>query len=248
MTGAGSGIGRGIALRLAEEGARLSLMGRRVETLAETQAEARRRGSPAVQVFACDVREPARIDAAFAATQAEGPIHILVANAGIGGPNVPGPGDRWDDLIATNLSGVYFCMRAAQRHLAPGPDVRHLVAVSSVLSRFGVPGYTGYCAAKTGVLGLVRALALELAPGNVQVNAICPGWVESDMSRAGIASIAKSTGQEYASALRMAVQQVPLGRMNTPEEIAGAVAWLVSEDARGVIGQGIDMNGGSWMG
>lgn len=249
VTGAGSGIGRGIALRLAEEGASLSLLGRKTETLAETEAEARRRGAPKVHVGSCDVRERAQIDAALAAAaRALGPIHVLVANAGIGGPNAPGPEDRWEELIATDLSGVYYSMRAAQRHLAPGPRVRHLVAISSVLARFGVPGYTGYCAAKTGVLGLVRALALELARDQVQVNAVCPGWVETDMAREGIGKIAALSGQPYEDAWKGAMQQVPMGRMNTPEEVAGLVAWLVSDDARGVIGQALDMNGGSWMG
>ena len=249
VTGAGTGIGRAIALRLAEEGARLSLLGRRPTLLQETAAEARRRGAPAIALHPCDVRERAAVDAAFAAAAAAlGPLHVVIANAGIGGPNTAGADDRFDDLVATNLTGVYSCLRAGERHLAPGPSLRHLVAISSVLARFGVPGYTGYCAAKTGVLGLVRALALELAGQAVQVNAVCPGWVETEMARAGIGGIARATGQDYEAAWRGAMAAVPMGRMNTPEEVAGLVAWLVSDDARGVIGQALDINGGSWMG
>ena len=94
-------------------------------------------------------------------------------------------GDRFDDLVRTNLNGTYYCVRAALRHLAPGPEARHVVVISSILARIAVPGYTGYSASKAGLLGLVRSLAAELAGDNVQVNAICPGWVETDMARRG---------------------------------------------------------------
>jgi NAD(P)-dependent dehydrogenase (short-subunit alcohol dehydrogenase family) len=167
-----------------------------------------------------------------------------VAVSGIGGPNAPGPGDRWDDLVATNLSGTYWCVRAAQRHLAPGPGTRHLVVISSILARIAVSGYTGYSASKAGLLGLVRSLAAELAPENVQVNAICPGWVDTDMAWLGLDAVAGATREEaYADAMR----DVPLGRMAQPGDIAGTVAWLLSDDAHGVTGQAIDHNNGAFM-
>ena len=122
-----------------------------------------------------------------------------------------------------------------------------MIVVSSCLARFGVPGYTGYCASKSGLLGLVRALALELAP-HVQVNAICPGWVDTQMARDGIAGMAQSMDISYDDAYQQAMSMVPLGRMSKPEEIAGSVSWLLSPDAWGMTGQGIDINAGSWMG
>jgi NAD(P)-dependent dehydrogenase (short-subunit alcohol dehydrogenase family) len=178
-----------------------------------------------------------------AAAAAHGPVHAFVAVSGIGGPNEPGDGDRWDDLVATNLSGTYWCLRAAQRNLAAGPETRHLVVISSILARIAVPGYTGYSASKAGLLGLVRSLAAELAPQNVQVNAICPGWIDTDMAWQGLDLVPGTREEAYAEAM----SAVPLGRMGQPEDVAGTVAWLLSEDARGVTGQAIDQNGGAWM-
>jgi NAD(P)-dependent dehydrogenase (short-subunit alcohol dehydrogenase family) len=247
VTGAGTGIGRAIALRLATKGARVSLLARDVERLEATAVLARERGARCA-AFACDIRKPKQVDAAFdAAAKASGPVHVLVANSGIGGANEPGKRDRFDDLIATNLSGTYACLRAAQRHLAPGPDARHLVVISSILARIGVAGYTGYCASKAGLLGLVRALAMELAPANVQVNAVCPGWVNTEMAHAGIDGIAKAIGGSHDDALKLAMEPVPLKRMSEPEDVAGLVAWLVSNDARGVTGQALDINNGAFM-
>lgn len=245
VTGAGTGMGRAIALRLAADGAHLSLLARGEERLRET-AELAAAGE--CHVASCDVRDRASVDRAFErAAEVHGPFHAVIANSGIGGPNEPGEGDRFDELIATNLTGTYSCLRAGQRLLAAGPGARHLVAISSILARIGVPGYTGYCASKAAVLGLVRALAAELAPENVQVNAICPGWVDTAMARGGIDSMARGMGVSADEAYRIAMEQVPMGRMSEPEDVAGVVSWLVSEDARGVTGQGVDVNGGAFM-
>lgn len=248
VTGAGTGIGRAIALRLAAEGAKVSLLARNATKLAETAEAAKAAGAGAVAIVTADIRHVGSVDAAVAAAAAElGPLHAIVANSGIGGPNDAGPGDRFDDLVQTNLMGTYYCLRAAQRHLMPGPDARHMVVTASILARIGVPGYTGYCASKAGLMGLVRAMAAELAGDNVQVNAICPGWVDTDMATDGISGMAAAMGVPYDEAYRTAMQAVPLGRMSRPEDIAGMVAWLVSPDARGVTGQGLDMNGGAFM-
>jgi NAD(P)-dependent dehydrogenase (short-subunit alcohol dehydrogenase family) len=248
VTGAGTGIGRAIALRLASEGARLSLFARDAGRLRETARLALEQGGAEPLVQACDIRRRAEVERAFdQAAEKLGPCHALVANAGIGGANSPGADDRFDDLVATNLGGTYACLRAAERHLAPGPDARHLVVIASILARIGVPGYTGYCASKAALLGLVRALAAELAPANVQVNALCPGWVDTEMSREGIAGMAQAMNVSTEKARAIAMSAVPLGRMSAPAEIAGSVAWLLSEDARGVTGQAIDQNGGAFM-
>ena len=250
ITGAGSGIGRAIAHRLAGEGARVSLMGRRAPALEETAAGA----AGSFAVLPCDVRDAGATRAAMAAAAAaHGPIHVVIANAGVGGPNGPGfqsgdQPDRFDDLVATNLAGTYHTFRGALDHLAEdGGAPRHLVAVASILARIGVMGYSGYCASKAGVTGLCRALAAELAPRDIQVNAVAPGWVETDMAWEGLDGMAAGMGITREEAHALAMKDVPLGRMGQPEEIAGMVAWLVSADGRGVTGQTLDMNGGAFM-
>jgi len=248
VTGAGTGIGRAIALRLGQEGAILSLLARNTERLEETAQLVVDAGGQAAFVVGADIRDRASVDTAIASSaRALGPLYGVVANSGIGGANEPGEQDRFDDLVQTNLIGTYSCLRAFQQHMAPGPDTRHMVVVSSILGRFGVAGYTGYCASKTGLLGLVRAMALELAPQGVQCNAICPGWVETKMALDGIQGMADGMGVTRDEAHAIAMQAVPAGRMSKPAEIAGMVAWLLSADAQGVTGQGLDMNGGAWM-
>lgn len=247
VTGAGTGIGRAIALRVAREGAAVTLLARGEERLRETAGRIGGR----THVETCDVRRRRLVERSFGrAAQALGAIHALVACSGIGGPNGEDDdgGDRFDDIVTTNLNGTYYCIRAALRHLAAGPDTRHVVVLSSILSRIAVPRYTGYSASKTGLLGLVRSFAAELAPAGIQVNAICPGWVDTDMAWTGLDAAAHATGGTRDDAYRDAMRHVPAGRMSQPEEIAGTVAWLLSPDARGVTGQAIDQNGGAWMG
>ena len=205
-------------------------------------------GATSVAVQACDITKQAEVARAFAEfAKAHGPLTALVANSGIGGANQSGAKDRFEEIVATNLLGTYHTLRAAEAQLAPGPSARHIVVISSILARIGVAHYSGYCASKAGLLGLVRAMAVELAPINVQVNAICPGWVETDMAQQGLDGMAKALKITREAAHSLAMQQVPLGRMAKPEDVAGMVAWLLSPDARGVTGQALDMNGGAYM-
>jgi NAD(P)-dependent dehydrogenase (short-subunit alcohol dehydrogenase family) len=228
VTGAGTGIGRAIAQRLAAEGAQLTLLARDEARLRDVV--------PGATTRACDIRDREQVLAAI-----DGPLDALVANAGIGGPNESGFGDRFDDIVQTNLFGTYWCARAAEPHL---PDGGRIVVTSSILARIGVPGYTAYCASKAGLLGLVRSLAAELAPRRIQVNAICPGWVNTDMAWQGLDAF---EGMNRDQAYELAMREVPLRRMSEPEEIAGTVAWLLSGDAVGVTGQAIDHNNGAFM-
>jgi len=242
VTGAGRGIGKAIALRLAREGATLSLLARGVEALEQTADEIGGAFTRGV-----DIRDGAQVESAFrAAADANGPVHALVANSGIGGPNEAGDGDRFFDLVETNLVGTYRCVRALQQVLATDGR-RDVVVIASILARIAVPGYTGYSASKAGLLGLVRSLAAELAPDEVQVNAICPGWVATDMAWEGIDLLAEALGTTRDEAYAQAMGEVPLRRMSEPEDIAGTAAWLLSADARGVTGQAIDQNGGAFM-
>jgi 3-oxoacyl-[acyl-carrier protein] reductase len=242
VTGGGTGIGRAIARRLDRDGASLTLLARDRRRLDETAAMLEQ----PTHVVGCDIRDRGRVERAFAdAAKRLGPVDALVACSGLGGANGgAAAADRFDDLVATNLNGTYYCCRAALDHLAPGPETRHLVIMSSILARIAVPEYTGYSASKAGLLGLVRSFAAELAGDNVQVNAICPGWVDTDMAWSGLDALPGTREEAYTEAMKA----VPLGRMGQPEEIAGTVRWLLSPDSRGVTGQAIDQNGGAWTG
>ena len=193
VTGAGTGIGRAIALRLSAEGARVALLGRTLANLERVAAEA----AGETLCLSVDIRDRAAVRAGFERAAATlGRVHDLVANAGIGGGNEDGPADRWDEVVRTNLDGTYFCVRAFEKVIAEAPAPRHAVVVSSCLARFGVPGYTAYCASKAGLLGMVRALAVEWGERQILVNAICPGWVETaNGTGTGIQEIAAGTGR-----------------------------------------------------
>ncbi|MFY9550843.1 MAG: SDR family NAD(P)-dependent oxidoreductase, partial [Thermoanaerobaculia bacterium] len=198
-------------------------------------------GGEAIAV-ACDVTDPASVEWAIAETVGRfGAIDILVNNAGLGGATPLDDRDdaRWDAILATNLTGMFRVTREAAPRI---PDGGRVINMSSVLGRFGVAGYAAYAASKHGVIGLTRALALELAPRRITVNAICPGWVETEMARAGFRRMGtEEQGREAAA--RMA----PLGRVLEPEEIAGLVTYLASEDARSITGQAIVADGGQVM-
>lgn len=247
ITGAGTGIGRAIAQRLDAGGAKLSLFGRRMGPLEETAKSLV--GEP--HIASLDIANRQEVQTAFAeAVGVLGAFNGIIANAGVGGSNSPDDpgGDRFDELIDINLRGTYHSLRATQANLAStdlGP--RHMVVISSVLARIGVAGYTGYCASKTALLGLVRSMSMELASEGVLVNAICPGWVNTEMAWDGIDGMAGALGIKREEAFTMAMQDVPIGRMGEPKEIAGLVAYLLSEDANGTTGTAFDINGGAYM-
>jgi NAD(P)-dependent dehydrogenase (short-subunit alcohol dehydrogenase family) len=244
VTGASRGIGEAIVRRFAAEGARVLLAARDVESIERTAAELSAGGAVAFAV-ACDVtREPSILSTDAAAVERFGTLDVLVNNAGLGGPTPLDDRDadadaRWDAIVATNLTAVFRVTRAASPHLARGGRV---INMSSVLGRFGVPAHAAYCASKHGVIGLTRALAHDLAPRDITVNAICPGWVETEMARQGFQRFG-SVDEGRAIAAKMA----PLRRVLEPEEIAGLAAYLASDDARSVTGQAIVADGGQVM-
>ncbi|MEC7726140.1 MAG: SDR family NAD(P)-dependent oxidoreductase [Planctomycetota bacterium] len=246
VTGGGSGIGEGIAHRLAAAGASVAVLGRRRKHLNRVVEALNAKKATAVAVTG-DVTDEAGIGRAVSrAAKALGGLDVLVNNAGVGGPNacaLDGP-ERWDDVVRPNLDGVFFTSRAALKHLSDGGRI---VNISSVLGRFGVPGYTAYCASKHGVIGLTKALALELAPREITVNAICPGWVDTDMATDGLELMASGMGVELEEARRQAMAMVPLGRILQPEEIGDLVVYLASHGARGMTGQAISHCGGQVM-
>jgi ketoreductase len=246
VTGGGSGIGAGIARVLATAGHRVAILGRRRDALAATLATFPDRGRGCLAMVGDVTKKKSLATAVAKVAQRFGGLDVVVANAGIGGPNgcaVPGP-DRWDEIVRTNLDGVYFTTLAALPHLQDGGRV---VAISSVLGRFGVPGYTAYCASKHGVVGFVKALALELAPRRITVNAICPGWVDTDMAAAGLRLLAEVQKVDFKKAKQGAMAAVPIGRILQPDEIGATVAWLCSPGAAGMTGQAISHCGGQVM-
>jgi NAD(P)-dependent dehydrogenase (short-subunit alcohol dehydrogenase family) len=174
----------------------------------------------------------------------------IVANAGIGGANEYGPTDRWDEILATNLTGTYRLVHELLPFLrgADAPvGTKQIVMISSILGRIGVPGYTAYCASKAGLLGLMRSLAVGLAPEQIRVNAICPGWVDTEMSSDGLAGIAHAMGISVEEARRQEMSKVPLGKMSAPREIGEVVAFLLSGRERSITGQALDVNNGAFM-
>jgi NAD(P)-dependent dehydrogenase (short-subunit alcohol dehydrogenase family) len=247
VTGAGSGIGRAIAHALAATGGRVIVAGRRRDALEETAATCPGPGSALVQPM--DVRDREAVAAAVGAALAAvgGGLHVLVNNAGVGGPNRCGGAgpDRWHEIVRTNLDGVFHVTEACVPHLADGGRV---ISISSVLGKFGVPGYTAYCASKHGVIGFTKALAHELAPRRITVNAICPGWVETEMARAGLELLARAGGTGYQEARQAALAQVPLGRMIDPADVGALVVYLAGQAAADMTGQAISLCGGSTMG
>ena len=245
ITGAGSGIGEAIATELAAKDFKLLLVGRNQKNL---QATLEKTKNPSRhKLLSADVADGASLKKALAEAQVTN-LHAVIANAGVGGVNTYGPGDRWGEVIGTNLTGSYNTVMEALPYLQREKSgFRHVVLISSILSRLGVPGYSAYCASKAGVLGLMRSMAAEFAPEKILVNAICPGWVNTEMARQGIEGFAKVTGQSYDKALATQMKPVPLGKMSEPAEIAALVSFLIGEHQTSITGQALDINNGALM-
>jgi NAD(P)-dependent dehydrogenase (short-subunit alcohol dehydrogenase family) len=242
ISGAGSGIGQAIAQTLSAQGHTCYLLGRQKLTLEQTLA-ALHPGDH--KVFIADIRQPESLEAVVAA-HPDLALDAIIANAGMGGKNHFGAGDRWQAIIDTNLTGTYHTVQHFLPALQRGKNpYRHILITSSVLARLGVAHYTAYCASKAGLLGLMRSWAVALAPEKILVNAICPGWVDTDMAHEGLQGIADAIGVSKAAFFDIAMQSVPLRKMSTPDEIAALVSYLVQQQS--ITGQTIDINGGSVM-
>ena len=205
-----------------------------------------REGGEALAI-GCDVTLPVSVSNAIAAAVSKwGRIDVLVNNAGLGGQTPLDDTDdtRWNAIVATNLTAVFRVTREAAPFLPPGARVINL---SSVLGRFGAPTYAAYCATKHGVIGLTRALALELAPRRITVNAICPGWVETEMARNGFRSIGKRSGAGEDAGRAAAAKMAPLGRVLDAEEVAAMAAYIASDEAKSLTGQALVLDGGQVM-
>jgi len=241
ISGAGSGIGKAIAQKFAAEGNTCLLLGRNEQALQQTLAGLKGSGH---QILVADIRDKQSLRDA-AAKIGGTIIDGLIANSGIGGENYWGDADRWDDIISTNLTGTYNFVNTFLPQLLNTGEEKQIVITSSVLARLGVANYSAYCASKAGLLGLMRSWAVQFAPEKILVNAICPGWVDTEMSQEGLQGIADGIGITKDEFYDIAMQSVPLKRMSQPEEIADLVYYLTQQ--RSITGQTIDINCGSVM-
>ena len=243
VTGGGRGIGAAIAAALAEQGATLTLMGR---DRARLEARAQALAARAVTV---DIADAESVTAAFSrATAAAGPVHILVNNAGAAASAPFARTDLalWTQMLGVNLTGTYLCCR----QVMPGMLESGYGRVVNIASTAGLTGYayvTAYCAAKHGVIGLTRALALEAARRNVTVNAVCPGYTDTDMLGDAVANIVQKTGKSEDEARAVLVSRNPQLRLVRPEEVANAALWLCLPGAEAITGQAIAVAGGELL-
>ena len=241
VTGGGSGVGRAIALALAGAGVNVTICGRREETLAEVAKEASR-----IFAVAADVTDEAAMAALYEkAEAARGPIDIVVANAGMAGS---APAHRtthtdWRRTLDVNLTGSFLAVKPALAGMAERKKGR-IVFIASTAGLKGYAYVAPYVAAKHGVVGLMRALAVETAKTGVTVNAVCPGFVETDMFDVSIRRIVEKTGRSAEDARASLTATNPQGRLIQPEEVAAAVLWLCGEAASSITGQAISVSGG----
>jgi ketoreductase len=248
VSGGGSGIGKAIAVKLAKNGAKVAIASRNREQLQKVAAELAQLGLTVVPVQ-MDVRVKAEVERAVAEIVTRwGAIHILVNNAGTSGLSLMSDADdsKWYNIVDTNLNGMYLLTKAVLPQI-PDHAGGRVINISSVLGKFGVPGYTAYCTTKHGMIGFTRALALEVVSRGITVNTICPGWVDTEMANFGINETAKLQGITPEEFKAQAVAAVPIRRFLEAEEIAELVAYVASDAARGITGQAMNICGGQTM-
>lgn len=246
VTGAGRGIGRASALELARAGARVVLAARTESEINRVAEEIEAIGGEALALVV-DVRDPASVEEAF--TRAMGRfagVDILVNNAGIArsAPFQRWTDEMWMEVFEVNVYGVFRCTRAA----LPGMLKRgwgRVITIASVAGKGGAAYISGYAASKHAVLGMTKALAVEVADRGITVNAICPGYVETDMAQQAVDTIIAKTGASEEKARSFLQSQTPQKRLFQVEEVAGLVLYLASDTARGINGQAINICGGA---
>jgi NAD(P)-dependent dehydrogenase (short-subunit alcohol dehydrogenase family) len=247
VTGAGRGIGAAVTRRLAAMGASITLLGRRPEPLHALADELADQYGRPFHAAPADIRDEVRVAEAFGeAREALGPIDILVNNAGIleGGEFLTLALDRWQAHLDVNLMGA-----ARATHFAL-PDMLEkgwgrIVNVSSVSGLMGVSHVTAYSAAKHGLIGLTRSLALEVAKSGITVNAVCPSYVETDMVTGLVEGLSEKLSKPEGVMRAAIMRNIPIGRLITPEEVASAVCWLCDPEQASVTGHALALSGGA---
>jgi NAD(P)-dependent dehydrogenase (short-subunit alcohol dehydrogenase family) len=249
VTGGARGIGAAIAVELARLGARLTLMGRDAVALTRQAKALSRDFSTEATGVPCDVTDPAAVlDAFTLARERLGDAYILVNNAGQaeGAPFADTTPELWNRMLAVNLTGAYLCTREVLPAMLAVSEGR----VVNVASTAGLRGYSrmaAYCASKHGLIGLTRALAVETAKHGVTVNAVCPGYTDTDMAKRAVDTLVAARGITPEEALKMLTRTNPRGQLVRPEEVANVVGWLCSPDASAMTGQSIAVAGGEVM-
>jgi len=248
ITGGGRGIGRAIALAFASEGAQVTVAARSLEQVEQVAREIADKFSTKALPVVCDVSDAASVERLFKDVNesfGRGP-DILVNNAGIAqsAPLTKTGDELWQRHLAINLSGSFYCMRAALPQMIERGWGR-IVNIASIAGKTGAPYIAAYSASKHGVLGLTRSSALEVASKGVTVNAICPGYVDTEMTTRGIENISKKTGLSADQAMESLRKMSPQNRIIEPEEVAALALLLASEEGRGINGQAINVDGGT---
>jgi meso-butanediol dehydrogenase/(S,S)-butanediol dehydrogenase/diacetyl reductase len=250
ITGAGSGIGQGVALRFAREGARLALVDIRPEALDETAGKLKDSGAE-FETYAGDVAVTEDVEGFFKqAIERFGGLDICVNNAGIGNPPVPlvmQTDEGFDRTIAVNLRGVFLCMRAAGRQMIAQGRGGRIISTSSQAGKTGFPILGPYCATKAGVILLTQSFAKEMGAHKVTVNCVCPGTIDTPLLRGGVEPIANAAGLPVDEWLLKNMPPIPLGRIGYPEDVAKLITFLASDEADYMTGQAINITGGQEM-
>lgn len=248
ITGGGRGIGRAIAFAFARDGAELTLAARTATQVEQVASEITAETGVKTFPVICDVSDLSSIQNLFVKVIeffGRGP-DILVNNAGIAesAPLTRTDDDLWQRHIAINLSGTFYCTRAALPSMLERGWGR-VINVASIAGKTGAPYIAAYAASKHGVLGLTRSVALEVATKGITVNAICPGYVDTEMTSQGIANITAKTGRSASEALETILKMSPQQRLVTAEEVAALALLLASEEGRSINGQAINVDGGT---
>ena len=243
ITGGGSGVGAAMAHSFAGAGAEVIIAGRRQAALAEVAA-----ASALIRPVVCDVTDEAAVTALFDTAMDDGRVaDIIIANAGMA---ASAPLDKtdlslWSEIMAVNLTGPFLTFREGVRRLkAAGVNNARLIAIASMTAKRAYPYISAYAASKHGLLGLVKSAALEVAGRNITVNAICPGYLDTDMTRASLANIAAKTGLSADQAAEKLQAFSPQGRLFSAEEVAASALFLASDAAAGINGQALSVDGG----
>ena len=246
VTGGGRGIGAAIVSMLADSGADVTLMGRDKETLTKHATSISLKGKQRVFCQTVDVTDPQSIERAFKTSQEQlGPAHILVNNAGgvISTPFLKLDLAQWNESIALNLTGVYLCTQ----HVVEGMIKRasgRIINISSTAGLSGYPYVSHYCAAKHGVVGFTKALALELSEHGITVNSVCPGMTDTDLIADSVKRISKKTGLDESDVRKQFISSNLIGRLIEPSEVASAVLWLCLAGQASQTGQTVMVDGG----